>query len=204
MLNIPRPAPGSDDFQLELVALMPRLRVFSQSLCHRNDLADDLTQETLLKAWRARASFQTGSNLKAWLFTIMRNCYYSQRRRKGPQISWDSDAAEQVAGPANAQEMTMELSDTLRALSSLAPHHRNSVVLVGVGGLSYENAAKLCGTPIGTMKSRVRRGREALLSALDVPKVSFEIGPRAIDAADDLMAQLAALMYPEAHVGGHA
>ena len=151
-----------------------------------------------MKAWRGRASFRTDTNLKAWLFTIMRNCYYSLGRRAGREVCWDSEAGEQIAGPENAQEMALELSNTLCALQALTPHHRESVILVGAGGLSYSDAAKLCGTPIGTMKSRVARGRSALLIALQGPEGRFaDSRPRAIDYADVLMAQLADLMRSE-------
>lgn len=193
----------SSDFQAELVSLMPILRAFSRGLCRRHDLADDLVQETLMKAWRSRASFQTGTNLKAWLFTILRNCYYSHGRRSGREISWDNDVGDQIAGPADAQDMAMELSDTVGALRTLPNHHRDSVILIGVGGLSYQDAAKLCGTPVGTMKSRVARGRSALMSALEGPKGRFKFRPkRSIDAADVLISELALLMHPQAYSGG--
>ena len=116
---------GAGDFQSELVSLMPRLRAFSRSLCRRHDLADDLVQETLMKAWRGRASFRTDTNLKAWLFTIMRNCYYSLGRRAGREVCWDSEAGEQIAGPENAQEMALELSrHALRPAGAHAPSSR--------------------------------------------------------------------------------
>ena len=201
--NFSAPTAGGDDFQGELVSLMPTLRAFSRSLCRRHDLADDLVQETLMKAWRSQASFQTGTNLKAWLFTILRNCYYSNGRRSGREVSLDSDAAEKIAGPSDEQDLAMELSDTVSALQMLTRHHRDSVILVGVGGLSYEEAAKLCGTPVGTMKSRVARGRTALLTALEGPTGRPGHGEkRTVDPAIDLMTQLAFLMRQKADVVG--
>jgi RNA polymerase sigma-70 factor (ECF subfamily) len=186
----PSPRPG-DRFQRDLLALAPHLRAFSRTLCSGRDFADDLAQETLLKAWRARDTFEVGTNLKAWLFTILRNCFYSHGRRAWRQAHWDADAAERIEGPPNKQEWTIELSDTARALRTLPDMQREALILVGAGGFSYEEAAKICDTAIGTVKSRVARGRTALLSLLDgvqpLPPLSTE---QRISASDDIFAQL--------------
>src|ERR1700755_2508308 len=89
---------GDGDFKSELLALIPFLRAFARSLCGNHDSADDLAQETLVKAWQSRATFIPGTNLKAWLFTILRNQFYSDRRRAWRQAPWDQEAAERIPG----------------------------------------------------------------------------------------------------------
>jgi RNA polymerase sigma factor (sigma-70 family) len=183
-----------DRFQRDLIALAPHLRAFSRTLCNRRDFAEDLAQEALMKAWRARDSFQDGTNLKAWLFTILRNVFYSHGRRAWREAHWDAETAERIEAPPNKQEWTIELSDTARALRVLPNAQREALILVGAGGFSYEEAADICDAPIGTMKSRVARGRTALLSALDgnEPLPSRPV-QRSTEASEDIFAQMSAL-----------
>src|SRR5262245_12238814 len=135
----------SDDeaFRKGLLELIPFLRAFSRSLCGDRELADDLAQEALTKAWQSRETFQTGSNLKAWLFTILRNQFYSDRRRAWRQTPWDEAAAERIPSAKEEQSWSVQLSDTARALGGLSPEQREALILVGAGGFSYEDAAKI-------------------------------------------------------------
>jgi RNA polymerase sigma-70 factor (ECF subfamily) len=180
-----------DQFQRDLLALAPHLRAFSRALCSRRDFAEDLAQEALMKAWRARASFEAGTNLKAWLFTILRNCFYSHGRRAWREAHWDSAAAERIEGPPNKQDWAIELSDTARALRTLPDAQREAVILVGAGGFSYEEAAEICDSAIGTIKSRVARGRTALLSVLGGSEPLPQLASNGkTDASDDILGQL--------------
>jgi len=171
------------------------LRAFSRLLCRGKPIAEDLAQEALAKAWRARDHFQPGTNMKAWLFTILRNTLYTQARRGWREASWDAEKGEAIPAPAREQEWSMDLSDTARALHRLPDHQREAILLVGVAGLTYDDAGCVCHTPAGTMKSRVARGRASLLNILDgsepIPQRALA---RAHHASDDILAQLSAVM----------
>ena len=190
-------------FKADLLDLIPFLRAFARSLCGNQETADDLAQETLVKAWQARNMFAPGTNLKAWLFTILRNQFYSDRRRAWRQAPWDQDAAERIPGSSAEQSWAAELSDTARALSQLSDEQREALILVGAGGFSYEDAAAICHCAVGTVKSRVARARKSLLSLLegDEPLPPSAQGADAGDAADDILAQLDRLApdAPNAH-----
>jgi RNA polymerase sigma-70 factor (ECF subfamily) len=179
-------------FKADLLDLIPFLRAFARSLCGNQETADDLAQETLVKAWQARNMFAPGTNLKAWLFTILRNQFYSDRRRAWRQAPWDQDAAERIPGSSAEQSWAAELSDTARALSQLSDEQREALILVGAGGFSYEDAAAICHCAVGTVKSRVARARKSLLSLLegDEPLPPTAHSGDARDAADDILAQL--------------
>jgi len=153
-------------FEADLINLRPFLRAFAVSLSGKWHLADDLAQETLTKAWRSRRSFVPGSNLKAWLFTILRNEYYSQQRRAWRQADWDQDWAEAMPAVSDQQDWAVELSDTASAMEALPDEQRKALLLVGAAGLSYEEAAKHTTMALGTMKSRVARARRALKKIL--------------------------------------
>jgi RNA polymerase sigma-70 factor (ECF subfamily) len=165
-------------------------------------MADDLAQETLVKAWQARNMFTAGTNLKAWLFTILRNQFYSDRRRAWRQAPWDQDAAERIPGSSGEQSWAAELSDTARALTCLSDEQREALILVGAGGFSYEDAAAICHCAVGTVKSRVARARKSLLSILE-GEDPLPAAPHATegDAAHDIMAQLDRLAPPQAGEG---
>src|ERR1041385_962661 len=111
-------------FKADLLDLIPFLRAFARSLCGNQETADDLAQETLVKAWQARDMFAPGTNLKAWLFTILRNQFYSDRRRAWRQAPWDQDAAERIPGGGQDQGWAAVLSDTARALRFLTDEQR--------------------------------------------------------------------------------
>jgi len=190
-------APRNDDgdaersFKAGLVELIPFLRAFARSLCGNPEMADDLAQETLVKAWQAREMFAPGTNLKAWLFTILRNQFYSDRRRAWRQAPWDQDAAERIPGSSGEQTWAAELSDTARALTSLSDEQREALILVGAGGFSYEDAAAICHCAVGTVKSRVARARKTLIAILEgEDPLPPSAQPAEGDAANEIMAQL--------------
>lgn len=186
---------SSDQFQRDLVALIPQLRAFSRLLCRRKPLAEDLAQEALAKAWLARDRFQPGTNMKAWLFTILRNTFYTQMRRGWRESCWDAGKGEAIPAPAGEQEWSMDLSDTARALDQLPDNQREAILLVGVAGLTYDDAGCVSRVPAGTIKSRVARGRASLLNILDgsspLPQRAIA---RAHHASDHILAQLSAVM----------
>lgn len=185
-------------FRSELEALIPQLRAFARSLCGRRDFADDLVQDALLKAWAARSSFRAGTNMRAWTFIILRNVFLSQMRRARFSGEWHEEAAEQrLAAPAS-QEKSLHLSDLQRAVLCLPTPQREALILVGAGGLAYEEVATICGCAVGTVKSRVARARVAVekmlvdgtcpertTSSVDATEVSSAI----IDEVEQIVAQ---------------
>lgn len=196
--------PDTDaQFKADLLDLIPFLRAFARSLCGNQETADDLAQETLVKAWQARNMFAPGTNLKAWLFTILRNQFYSDRRRAWRQAPWDQDAAERIPGSSAEQSWAAELSDTTRALAQLSDEQREALILVGAGGFSYEDAAAICHCAVGTVKSRVARARKSLLAILegDDPIPAAPQSPQG-GAAEDILAQLDRLAPGAAHNNG--
>ena len=162
----------SADFREGLIREMPGLRAFAVSLAGSFHQADDLLQETLLKAWSSSDSFTPGTNMRAWLFTILRNTYYSQHRRRGREVQ-DTDGvyAERIATPPN-QEGALDLADFRAALAKLPPEHRDVLLMVGASGFSYEEAAQICGVAIGTVKSRLNRARARLATLLGITETA--------------------------------
>jgi RNA polymerase sigma-70 factor (ECF subfamily) len=186
--------PAGDTFERDLVALMPQLKNFSRALCGRHALAEDIAQEALAKAWRARDSFDPGTNLKAWLFTILRHEYYSYMRREWRQAPLDDDFDQHIPAPADEQLWAMDLSDCSRALGQIPVRQRETLLLVAVGGYSYESAATLLAAPVGTLKSRLARGRSNLAKLLAGGKPLQErLETRATTGVDDILSQLAAV-----------
>jgi len=190
---------AGSEFQGDLVALIPQLRAFSRMLCGQRAIAEDMSQEALAKAWRARASFVPGTNLKAWLFTILRNEVYSHARRAWREAPWDEAEGNLISAPANEQESKMNLSDTARALRGLPACQREALILVAAGGFSYEDAAKVCGAPIGTMKSRVARARSTLVHMLDSGKPMPRYVASGMTASEDILLQLSTLASAGVH-----
>ncbi len=149
-----------------LVAEMSNLRAFGVSLCGDKERADDLVQETLFKAWNHLDSFREGTNLKAWLFTILRNTYFSERRKRRREVEdADGSYAAQLASPPE-QLGHMDMQDFRAVLARLPDDQREALILVGAAGFSYEEAAKISGCPVGTIKSRVNRARSRLADML--------------------------------------
>jgi RNA polymerase sigma-70 factor (ECF subfamily) len=155
------------EFKEKLAAAIPQLRAFARSLARNIDLADDLVQETMLKAWRARDRFDAGTNFKAWSFTILRNSFYSITRRYRFQGEWDDLAAERVLAELPSQDVHMQFNDVLRALQQLPVAQREALALVAAAGIPYEEVAEICGVAVGTVKSRVIRARTALKAIYD-------------------------------------
>lgn len=168
-------------FKRELLANLPSLRAFAISLVGRHDQADDLVQDTIMKAWAKQEQFQMGTNMKAWLFTILRNELFSQIRKRGREVQ-DSDGllTEQMATHP-AQYGSLDLKDFRKALDQLPPDQREAIILVGASGFSYEEAANICGCAVGTIKSRVNRARARLQELLDVSGEG-DYGPDATSA----------------------
>ena len=154
------------EFKAQLAQVIPHLRAFGRSVSGSRDLADDLVQETLLKAWAARSRFQAGTNMRAWTFIILRNLYLSQMRRSRFRGEWDDLVADRILAAPAAQDKQVELGDMQRALLHLPQPQREALILVGAGGFAYEEAAEICGVAVGTIKSRVARGRVALETLL--------------------------------------
>lgn len=158
----------TNEFQRDLVKILPNLRAFGRSLSGSADRADDLVQETIAKAWSHRDSFAPGSNLKAWLFTILRNVYFSELRRGKREVE-DADGTMPDRLSVNAaQPGHMDMMDFLVALRSLPPDQREALLLVGAEGYAYEEAALMCGCAVGTIKSRVSRARTRLAELLGI------------------------------------
>lgn len=155
-----------DDFRSGLLALIPHLRAFARGLCGRPDLADDLVQETVMKAWAARDRYQAGTNMKAWTFTILRNHFLNEIRRSSRMTGMDEGADHPDLVAAASQEDAVHVRDLQTALYRLPEERREALLLVGAGGFSYEEAARVCGVPAGTIKSRVARGRAQLKAML--------------------------------------
>ena len=149
-------------FKREMMSCLANLRAFAISLAGNRDLADDLIQETLLKAWAARERFKIGSNMQAWLITIYRNEFYSLKRKRKREVE-DGDGI--IAGKLSinpSQDHHLALHDFQEAVSQLAEEQREALLLVGASGFSYEEAAEICGCRAGTIKSRVSRARQQL------------------------------------------
>jgi RNA polymerase sigma-70 factor, ECF subfamily len=169
-------APDDKTLQADLVAAIPHLRAFATSLCGDRERADDLVQETILKAWDNRAKYSEGTNLKAWLFTILRNTYFSEwRKRKREVEDADGKFAGRVAVHAE-QPGHMDFEDFRSALAKLSEDQREALILVGAEGFSYEEVAEICGCAVGTIKSRVNRARTHLAELLGVSNIG-EFGP---------------------------
>ena len=157
---------SSKAVQHELITHLPRLRAFAISLCGNADVGDDLVQETILRAWQHLERFQEGTSLQAWLFTILRNFYFSQLRYRRREAPMDEDALQKL-GKAPEQYSWMDSQDLLKALAQLSPEHREAIILVGAEGWTYEQTAEICGCAIGTVKSRVNRARLRLEELLN-------------------------------------
>ena len=149
-------------FRREFLELTPRLQRFAMSLTKNPAAADDLVQDTMLRAWRSRGRFEAGTNLGAWLFTIMRNALYSQHRKRSHEAGENGmDFADRLA-TLPEQPGHLDLQDANAALAQLPDPMRKALVLVAIDNLSYEEAATVMGCRIGTVKSRVWRAREQL------------------------------------------
>jgi len=157
---------AATDFTSDLLAAIPALRAFAASLSGKSGWADDLVQETLIKAWANQCSFQPGSRMQAWLFTILRHEYYSEYRRRRHEVP---DPEGLLAGRLTqnpSQDDHVAFREFQAALVCLAPSHREALILVGASGFSYEEAAGIANCAVGTIKSRVARARSKLAQLL--------------------------------------
>lgn len=157
----------SATFKDEIVSWIPKLRAYAIVLTGSTFEADDLVQDTLVRAWRFRSSYQPGTHLRAWLFKILRNEFLSGVKRQKP-LHLDDDMATRLASPPE-QEWRVRCSELLEGISSLPPHTRDALLLVVGSGFTYEEAATICDCSVGTIKSRISRARERLSASFDAP-----------------------------------
>ena len=181
------------DFKRELTQVVPHLRAFARGLCGRADMADDLVQETLLRAWAARDRFLSGTSMRAWTFTILRNTYLTELRRNRFRGDYDEALAERILVEPAGQEAPLHLADLSRALMALPAERREALLLVGAGGFSYEEAAAISGCALGTIKSRVGRGRAQLATMIE----EGHLPRRHSGATEDIITQLGRLTPPK-------
>ena len=156
----------------EVVGLIPALRAFAWSLSHNGSDADDLVQDTLIKAWTNREKFEPGTNLRAWLFTILRNTYYTTALRRRREVRDELGEYASALKTPPTQDWSVAMVALQAALRKLPAEHREALILVGAAGLSYEEAAQICGCALGTIKSRVNRARARLLKIMDAEDAS--------------------------------
>jgi RNA polymerase sigma-70 factor (ECF subfamily) len=165
-----------------LLAAVPSLRAFAISLSGQVDRADDLVQDTLLRALSNLHRFERGTNLNAWLFTILRNLFHSEYRKRRREVE-DPDGS--YAGRLKVhpeQGSRLDFEDFRSALAKLPSDQREALLLVGASGFSYEEAAHICGCAVGTIKSRVNRARIRLATLLNVADVD-DLGPDSMTRA---------------------
>ncbi|GGB13655.1 RNA polymerase sigma factor [Allosediminivita pacifica] len=150
----------------EFVQHLPALRAFALSLTRNGALADDMVQDTLVKAWTKIHTFEPGTNMRAWLFTILRNTYYSNRRRAGREVADVDGIMTDSLSEKPAHDGRLQLADFRQAFEQLNVEQREALMLVGAQGFSYEEAAATCGVAVGTIKSRVNRARSRLIELM--------------------------------------
>ena len=152
----------------DLLASIPNLRAFAVSLTGSSERADDLVQETLMKAWAKFHTFQEGTNLRAWLFTILRNLFRSDYRKRRREVEDSEGNYAKTLKTQPSQSSHLEFEEFRTALDKLPQDQREALILVGASGFSYEDAAAICGCAVGTIKSRVNRARSKLAALLYV------------------------------------
>lgn len=151
----------------ELVSHLPAMRAFALSLTRNSATADDMVQDTVVKAWTNIEKFQVGTNMRAWLFTILRNTYYSSRRKLNREVSDVDGAFAETLSVKPDHDGRLQLADFQKAFEQLPDEQREALILVGASGFSYEEAAEMCGVAIGTVKSRANRGRARLADLMN-------------------------------------
>ncbi len=161
------PVMSDDEFSRDLTDLLPHLRAFGRSMVGSPEHADDLVQDTMVKAWGSRHTFKPGTSMRAWTFTILRNTYLTELRRAKFVGEYDELAAERQLQQPGDQGDSIDLQDLQRAMMELPADQREALVLVGATGLAYAEAAEIAGCAVGTMKSRVSRGRTQLAALLN-------------------------------------
>ncbi|QCP85665.1 sigma-70 family RNA polymerase sigma factor [Cereibacter sphaeroides] len=151
----------------DVVDLIPALRAYARSLSRNQSDADDLVQETLLKAIANVDKFQPGTRLRAWLFTILRNTFYTRIRVSARERTGAADCVSGEMSVQPSQEWTVRGRELMAAIDRLPPHYREILILVVMLGESYEEAARICDCAIGTVKSRVSRARQLVMNDLE-------------------------------------
>ncbi|MAM63710.1 RNA polymerase sigma factor [Maritimibacter sp. UBA3975] len=163
-----------------VVEHLPAMRAFAASLTRNSAAADDLVQDTIVKAWKNFDKFKPGTNLRAWLFTILRNTFYSDLRKKKREVEDVDGAMAQTLSEKPHHDGRLALADFEKVFAELPVEQREALILVGASGMSYEEAAETCGVAIGTIKSRINRGRSRLTELL---KLSDEESLEITDSA---------------------
>lgn len=161
-------------FRAELVAIVPKLRAFARGLCGNRDLADDLAQEALLKAWAARESYSPGTNFRAWIFRILRNHFYTVAGVAKRFVAYDPDISAHVQTSAATQGGGIIIEDMQRGLATLPAEQREALLLLA-SGLQWDEIAVVMNCPLGTIKSRITRGRASLKRYMDGPADDAEV-----------------------------
>lgn len=149
-----------------VVDIIPALRAFARSFCRDPSDADDLVQETLTKAIANLDKYEDGTRLKSWLFTIMRNTFYTRARIAQREAPGLGDCVSNRPVVPATQEWTLRGHEVMAAIDRLTPAHREVLLLIGMQGMSYEEAAEICGCAMGTVKSRLNRARASVLGML--------------------------------------
>lgn len=152
----------------ELVTHLPALRAFALSLTRNRATADDMMQDTVLKAWSNMDKFQAGTNMRAWLFTILRNNFYSSRRKLNREVADVDNVFSDKLSVKPDHDGRLQMADFKKALNQLPDEQREALILVGASGFAYEEAADMCGVATGTIKSRVNRARAKLTELLQL------------------------------------
>ena len=160
------------DIQNELLACLPDMNAFARFLAKDYERANDLVQEATVRVLTAADQFEPGTNFKAWVFTILRNLYYNELQKTKRFVDHDgaNGNIEAIAGLASTQESSLDFRDFYQVFWQLDEKHREVLMLVGASGLSYEDAASVCGCQVGTIKSRVSRARQDLRERLEAAK----------------------------------
>ena len=164
MANDARPV----DPREAVVEHLPAMRAFAASLTRNSAAADDLVQDTIVKAWKNFDKFKPGTNLRAWLFTILRNTFYSDLRKKKREVEDVDGVMAGTLSEKPAHDGRLAFADFEKVFAHLPVEQREALILVGASGMSYEEAAETCGVAIGTIKSRINRGRARLVELLGI------------------------------------
>ena len=157
---------SSSQFSQEIVSFIPHMRAFARMITQSHDKAADLVQDTIVRALKAEHQFTPGTNLKAWLFTILRNLHVNNLRRNKIRFDSIEDGALEYFAVAASQDSHLELQEMRHCMTKLSREHREILILVGASGFSYEEAAEVCGCAVGTIKSRLSRGRQELYNLM--------------------------------------
>ena len=150
----------------EIVEHLPALRAFAMSLTRNSAIADDMVQDAVEKAWVNIDKFRPGTNMRAWLFTILRNTYYSNRRKAKREVADPEGVFVGQMSEKPAHDRHLQMAEFRKAFAKLPDEQREALTLVGAGGFSYEEAADMCGCAVGTIKSRANRARKRLAELL--------------------------------------